>query len=556
MQVLHFLLLPRVRWVLCWLLLLGWAGATGVGAWIAFNDADRADGNRGHATIDFGGQWLMGRTIVEGQGRHLYLRNYLRIVARHAYPARTESPKETKSDADSLMEWLAGTDDAKAPEVTASLLIPLAANDPLDETVALASAQTMWTEEELQHVTSPRIGGGLYPPIHALYFAPLALLRPPIAYRVMQCLLLALVFFAGWLAQRMTEGRVWWPVASLFVLMFPGFAGCITLGQNGMFLLTLVLVGWWQLMRGREVLAGLCWGMLAFKPVWAVSFFLVPLVTTRWRMAASMAVAGIVQIALTLPIVGWQSWLNWLQVGGEAVVEYKRQQNWIVLSRDLLGIPRRWLVTFEDGLAKDLVWTTGNLSTTADGVAENRWDHLSLEILGWGLWSAVLAVTLFVAWRRRQQRKQVTGLFPAFVLSAAVLTCYHFMYYDFLVAGLPVLLLFSEPRRYLQWRIPALVPPLLLVLMLAAPGLNSLFDPSFDFPPWETFVLLILWAWCGYCLLNPSRDRPGAEPPSLPDGRGSDDLRIKTAQLAQLGADVGGAHKRLADQHGADASRL
>jgi arabinofuranan 3-O-arabinosyltransferase len=536
MRILRFLLQPRVRWVICWLILLVWAGVTGVAAWTAFNEADRADGNRGHATIDFGGQWLVGRMIVQGQGRHLYLRNYLRPVARHSYPAGVESPKATKSDAESLMEWLAGTDDPKAPEATASLLAPLAANNSLGETVALTSAQTMWTEERLEHITAPRIGGALYPPIHALYYAPLALLRPPVAYRVMQGLVLALAFFAGWVAQRMTEGRVWWPVASLFVLMFPGFAGCITLGQNGIFLLTLVLVGWWQLLGRRaeeekrikgektgmfsfsplflfsssskgEVLAGLCWGLLAFKPVWAAAFFLVPLLTTRWRMAASMAVAGIVQIALTLPVVGWDSWRNWLQVGQEAVLQYKLQENWVVLSRDLFGIPRRWLVTYEDGLAKDVVWRAGNPSTTGDDSAENPWDHPLPAVLGWGLWAAVLAGTLFVAWRRRQRRKELTGLFPAFVLMAAVLSCYHFMYYDFVVAGLPVLLLFAEPRRYLQWRFRALVPPLLLFVMLAAPALSSLCDPSYHFPPWETFVLIMLWAWCGYCLLkNPVSD--------------------------------------------------
>jgi arabinofuranan 3-O-arabinosyltransferase len=581
MQILRYLLQPSVRWVICWLILLVWAGATGVAAWTAFNEAGRADGNRGHATIDFGGQWLMGRMIVEGQGRHLYLRNYLRSVARRSYPAGVESPKENKSDAESLMEWLAGTDDPKTPEAAASLLAPLAANNPLGETAVLTSAQTIWTEERLEHITAPRIGGALYPPIHALYYAPLALLRPPVAYRVMQGLVLALVFFIGWVAQRMTEGRVWWPVASLFVLMFPGFAGCITLGQNGILLLTLVLVGWWQLSSGewrvasgekqatsslatrhsplatREVLAGLCWGLLAFKPVWAAAFFLVPLLTTRWRMAVSMAVAGIVQIAVTLPVVGWDSWRNWLQVGQEAVQEYKRQENWVVLSRDLLGIPRRWLVTYEDGLAKDVVWRAGNPSTTEDSGAENPWDHPLPAVLGWGLWAAVLAGTLLVVWRCRQQRKELTGLFPAFVLMAAVLTCYHFMYYDFVIAGLPVLLLFAEPRRYLQWRVRAFVPPLVLFLMLTAPALSSLCDPSYHFPPWETFVLLLLWGWCGYCLLkNPVSDASQKRLPLQRFCEASLTEGASTPKLAELGADVRGAHERFADQHGTDAGRL
>jgi arabinofuranan 3-O-arabinosyltransferase len=528
MHMLRFLLRPKVRWVMSWLLLLGAASVVSVEAWIAFNQAERSDGNRGHATIDFGGQWLMGRMIVEGQGRRLYVRNYLWTVAQHNYPAGVEGRQTTKSDAEALMEWLAGTDDPEAPAVIASLLPPLAVNNPLGETVALFAAPSFWTEERLRQVTTPQIGGGLYPPIHALYYAPLALLPPPIAYRVMQLLILALMFFVGWMAQRVTEGRVWWPVASLFVLMFPGFAGCITLGQNGMVLLALVLLGWWQLMCGRDVLAGLCWGLLAFKPVWAAAFFLVPLLTGRWRMAASMAAAGLVQVVVTLPIVGWESWQNWLQIGQSAAQEYKRQENWIVLSRDLLGIPRRWLLTFEGGLAKE------------------PWDHALPAVCGWGLWAMVLIATGFVAWRCRQRRKDQTGLFPAFVLSAAVLTCYHFMYYDFVVAGLPMLLLFTEPRRYLQWRWQAHVLPLLFILMLTAPALGGLYDPSYHFPPWETFILLFLWAWCGHRLLK----RSGG-----PGTRGAEkclsSLVSRPAPLAsqgaELGAHVGGTHERLAD---------
>ena len=50
-------------------------------------------------------------------------------------------------------------------------------------------------------------------------------------------------------------GRVRWPVASTLLMVFPGFAGAINLGQNAMLSLTLLLLGWWQLTRGRPVLS-------------------------------------------------------------------------------------------------------------------------------------------------------------------------------------------------------------------------------------------------------------------------------------------------------------
>jgi hypothetical protein len=568
------LLYPRTRWLLCWLLALGCGIFAAEEAWIGFNDAGRTDGNWGHASIDFGGQWVMGHMIVEGHGRQLYNRNYLRPVVEQNYPDGVESEKSDHTDAVNLLGWLSGEDAPEAPKVAASLLLPLAANDVYGEAMLLAAGHDLWTEDWLAPVVAPHRGGALYPPVHALWFAPLAALPPPLAYRVLQAIILALVFVDGWIIERMTEGRVWWPVAVVYLLVFPGFSGSLNLGQNAMLSLTVLLAGWWQLMRGRPVLAGVCWGLLAFKPVWAASFFLVPILTRRWRMAVSMALMGLAQIALTLPLVGGESWLNWFHVGRAASREYTIQENWIFLSRDLLGIPRRWLLTFD------------NL------IARKPEEQLLPTILGWSLWSAVLAGTLFVVARRWRRMQALTGPAAAFVLTGAFFTCYHFMYYDFLLAALPVLLLFTQPRRCLsaafgpylhpltkwigngfvepneaspaavsrQGRIEELMPVVLLTLILILPPIGCLCDPTNHFPPGETFALLILWAWCGYRVLRDVEARSSFSPqfgdgfsPAPAAWQHQDSSAV---QFAQLGADIGGADERLADQHGADTGRL
>src|SRR5260370_1354438 len=56
-----------------------------------------------------------------------------------------------------------------------------------------------------------RLGGPLYPPVNAFFLAPLALLEPHTAYRVQECLTLALVFVAAAGASWVTRGRVWCP---------------------------------------------------------------------------------------------------------------------------------------------------------------------------------------------------------------------------------------------------------------------------------------------------------------------------------------------------------
>src|SRR5205807_5978489 len=105
--------------------------------------------------------------------------------------------------------------------------------------------------------------------------------------------------------------------------------------------------GWVLLAEGRPGWAGVVWGLLAFKPVWALAFFLVPLLTRRWRMCLTMAATGLVQIALTLPWVGIPTWRDWLEVGRAGAACYNTDKNWIFLSRDLLGIPRRFLLDFK-----------------------------------------------------------------------------------------------------------------------------------------------------------------------------------------------------------------
>ncbi len=243
------------------------------------------------------------------------------------------------------------------------------------------------------------------------------------------------------------------------------------------------------------------------------------------------------------------------------------------------------------------------LLTFEHSLASKPEEQLLPTVLGWTLWAAVLLTTLLVIARRGKRMKALTGPAAAFVLLGAYFSCYHFMYYDVLLAGLPVLLLFTEPRCYLRaefwpwargdvrprpemlpyyqpgledWAPPpmpllpggrrarwvcASMPPLLLVLILALPAVTaipvveSLCDPAHHFPPGESLGLLLLWAWCGYRVLIDTEEETGTlRAPAPSPARVALDGRA--AQFAELGADVGSTHQGLADQHGANAGRL
>lgn len=347
--------------------------------------------NDGHATIDFGGQWLMGRMLFEGHGRELYNRDVQRAVLTEHYPDYDRDPDSNKNDVENLMEWLIGNDEES------------------------------------------NLGGPLYPPINAFLAYPLANWPPVIAYRINQAVNLLLLFVAGGAVALLSRRKIWLPVAVAILVNYPGFMGSLNLGQNATLTLSILLWGWVLIDRNRPLAGGVIWGLLAFKPVWALSYLFVLLLTRRWRASLAMIATGALLAAATLPIVGWDAWMNWLQVGRAASELYKTDYNWIHLSRDLLGLPRRWF--------PDLVWGPNPLWP--------RGIHAA-EVVGWAMVLFAAGSTAGLALWRWRENRATTGHIAAFLLMGGWLCCYHFMYYDVLLTALPVFALFADPERFLR----------------------------------------------------------------------------------------------------------
>jgi arabinofuranan 3-O-arabinosyltransferase len=435
----------KTRYWLSWILAGAAASIYLFFSWHHFDDPQRRDGNRGHTFIDFGGQYLLGRMVVRGQGKHLYHRSYQREVLHEAYPAENESPMQEIGDAEQLMEWLMGPGDS---------------------------------EEEQK---GP-VGGPLYPPTHAFWFSPLGCLPPHTAYRALQILIVFGAFSAGFGLSLLAHGRWWWPLASLAVILFPGFAGCLGLGQNSVLSLNILIWGWVLISQNRPGWGGLVWGLLAFKPQWAAAFFLVPLWMGRWRVAGCMLASGIVQAMLTLPVVGWNSWTDWLQIVGEGARISQSDEIWTLRSRDLFTLPRRFL-DFESP-------------------APNFQAVIAANLVGWALWLIVVGMTTTIAVWQRRKTIALTGVTPAFFLFAAWLSCLHFMYYDVLLVILPVFLLYLWPR-FPPWPCHLLIAVLFCAPTIAASKLGE--------PPIETLCVLGLWGLSGWIWIK--RDRESEKEP-------------------------------------------
>jgi len=525
----------------------------------------RADGNAGHVQIDFGGQWVMGRMLVKGHGRELYHRQRQWEVVRAGFPNSDETPlhlmeshtpaafrlfalpdEDLGHDDNHLMSWFMGHDPPEWRTVGSAAVVGLGQH-PFLTAAAITAADNSLTPEVVEAVTKPAIGGPLYPPIHAFIYAPLgAIDRPQLAYQVFQVFATALVFVAAYGVVMLSGGRIRWSVAVLVLFLFPGTRGGIDLGQNPTLTFTIVIWGWVLASRGYNTAGGVVWGLFAFKPVWGLAFFLVPLLMRRWRFCAAMVLTGATLAALTLPFVGFQSWLDWLEVGKEAAAIYKVNNNWIHLSRDLHGIPRRILHDFSLG--------------------ENVRDTPLANYLGWALWGTVFALTTTI-YLRCGNVKRPTGVGVAFLFFGAYLTCYRFMFYDVLMIGMGCAVLFANPRGFLRTRVFELslapqTPPLpgvrtltappttrrflgprllgyassfpltLLVMLIVyentisglgihvtmncgylggvvtgADGATQRSTPRMEFDtgtnyPWETFMAIALWAWCGWRVLR------------------------------------------------------
>ena len=527
----------------------------------------RADGNDGHAQVDFGGQWIVARLLVTGRGRELYHRQRQWEVVREGFPVELEAPVQREElipyrragrldgddrhDSERLMYWIMGSDPPAWKTVgsaAATSLVVEPGGFTLASLARQAAAAEAVTPETVTEASRPAVGGPLYPPVHALLYAPLGLLEPRPAYALFQCIAVAFAYLAGFGVRLLTRGRVWWSVASIVVLLYPGTRAALDLGQNATLSLSILVWGWALASRNREWAGGAVWGLFAFKPVWGLAFFLVPVLMRRWRFCAAMVGTGAALALATLPAVGLQAWFDWLAVGREAAGYYNVNENWINLSRDLQGIPRRFLHDFTK--------------------PEPDRDTPLARALAWGLWGVVFTTTVAV-YLLRADRRRATGLGAGFLFLGAFLCCYRFMYYDVLLSAIGFAVLLADPARAFRTRTfnltftpheplageaaPRPTPgplaarltgyvnsfPLTILAALfvldnwllalqvevtvgvaqwgkaatAPDGSKSLDIPrlradSALLYPWDTVLLLALWAWCALRLIR-GDDRHG-----------------------------------------------
>jgi arabinofuranan 3-O-arabinosyltransferase len=157
--------------------------------------------------------------------------------------------------------------------------------------------------------------GWHYPPPFLFVAAALAL--SPYLAAMLLWLTATLAAYAAVL-RHILGGRV----GALVALGFPAAIWNVTAGQNG-FLTAALIGGALAFLERQPALAGLCLGLLTYKPQFGLLFPLVLIADRRWT---TIAVAALVAVAMATASwfafggASWQAFLHWLPITSHVVL--------------------------------------------------------------------------------------------------------------------------------------------------------------------------------------------------------------------------------------------
>jgi arabinofuranan 3-O-arabinosyltransferase len=219
----------------------------------------------------------------------------------------------------------------------------------------------------------------------------------------------------------------------LLALGFPAALWNVTAGQNGFLTATLV-GGTLGLLERHPALAGLCLGLLSYKPQFGLLFPIVLIADRRWlTIAVAALVAGALATAswLAFGSASWEAFLHWMPITGRVVLG-EGAADWGRL-QSLFGLMRA---------------------------------HRAGEALAWGVQIAgSLAVAVAVVWL---WRSSVSYEIKAAGLAAGALLVTPYVYiYDLVVLAVAVafLLRLALRRGFSAVDIGALAAAGILILM-------------------------------------------------------------------------------------------
>jgi arabinofuranan 3-O-arabinosyltransferase len=152
----------------------------------------------------------------------------------------------------------------------------------------------------------------------------------------------------------------------LFALGFPAAIWNVTAGQNG-FLTAALIGGTLGLLERHPALAGICLGLLTYKPQFGLLFPIVLIADRRWPTIAVATLTAIVLAALSWLAFGsasWEAFVHWAPLSSHALIDqgaldwYRLQSAFALVRAHGSGETLAWIVqgVVTLSLAAGLAW--------------------------------------------------------------------------------------------------------------------------------------------------------------------------------------------------------
>ena len=267
--------------------------------------------------------------------------------------------------------------------------------------------------------------GWHYPPFYLFVAAALATLPYAVAHAGWS----AVSFLPFVAAVRASTGN---NAGYLFALAAPALVANVLVGQNGF--LTAALIGFALVfLEKRPVVAGVCLGLLTYKPHFGILFPVALIAAGHWRAFVAAGVTAALLALASVAAYGFEPWLaflRWLPVTSQTFLsegraEIEKMQSLFALLRTL-------------GAAEWMAW--------------------SAQII----LSGAIAVAIWTIWRSRDHAYEL----KAAALGIGVLLATPYIYlYDMVTITIPIafFMALGMSRGFLRYEIPAIAAVMLLI---------------------------------------------------------------------------------------------
>jgi arabinofuranan 3-O-arabinosyltransferase len=246
------------------------------------------------------------------------------------------------------------------------------------------------------------------------------------------------VAFIGWVCASllpylaMMRAIVGRPFGWLLAIGFPMVFSNALVGQNG-FLTAALIGGTLYLMPVRPILAGVCLGLLSYKPQYGLLFPIVLIAASQWTVFFTAAVVAVMMALaswLAFGVESWNAFFHWMPMFSQAFLTEGKATWWKLQSLFSLV---RYL-----GGTEQLAWS-----------------------FQWAL-TAGVAVVLVLMWRSRVSY----SVKAAALATGTLLTTPYLFMYDMMVLAVPVAFLIRIGLRsgFRTYELPALGCGLALIV--------------------------------------------------------------------------------------------